>query len=74
MQWTDAWDQAFVKLNAALCEVAILNVPKFHRSFYIRTDASTYATKAVLEQQDLETGAQYPLAFCSRKLSPRQMQ
>ena len=63
-----------MQLNAALCEVATLHVPKFDRPFYLRTDASKYAVGAVLEQQNSETGAHYPLAFWSRKLSPRQMQ
>ena len=74
VQWTDECDEAFVQLKAALCEVATLHVPKFDRPFYLRTDASKYAVGAVLEHQDLETGAHYPLAFWSRKLSPRQMQ
>ena len=74
VQWTDECDEAFVQLKAALCEVATLHVPTFDRRFYLRTDASKYAVGAVLEQQDLETGAHYPLAFWSRKLSPRQMQ
>ena len=74
VQWTDEGDEAFVQLKAALCEVATLHVPKFDRPFYLRTDASKYAVGTWLEQQDLETGADYPLAFWSRKLSPRQMQ
>ena len=74
VQWTDECDEAFVQLKAALCEAATLHVPNFDRPFYLRTDASKYAIGAVLEQQDLETGAHYPLAFWSRKLSPRQMQ
>ena len=74
VQWTDECNVAFVQLKAAFCEVATLHVPKFDRTFYLRTDASKYAVEAVLEQQDLETGAHYPLAFWSRKLSPRQMQ
>ena len=74
VQWTDECDEAFVQLKAALCEVATLHVPKFDRPFYLRTDASKYAVGAVLEQQDLETGAHYLLAFWSRKLSPPQMQ
>ena len=42
--------------------------------FYIRTVASKYAARAVLEQEDSETWADYPLAFWSRKRSPRQME
>ena len=61
-------------MKAALCEVARLYVLKFDCPFYIRTDASKYAVRGVLEQQNLETGAHYPLAFWSRRLSPRQMQ
>ena len=74
VQWTDECDEAFVQLKAALCEVATLPVPEIDGPFYLRTDASKYAVWAVLDQQDLETGAHYPLAFWSRKLSPRQMQ
>ena len=74
VQWTDECDEALVQLKAALCEVATLHVPNFDRPFYIGTDASKYAVEAVLEQQDSETGAHYPLAIWSRKLSPRQMQ
>ena len=65
VQWTNECDEAFVQLKAALCEVATLHVPKFDRPFYIRTDASKYAVGAVLEQQDLETGAHVLLAFWS---------
>ena len=74
VQWSYECDEAFVQLKAALCEVATLHVPKFDSPFYIRTDASKYVVGAVLEQQDSETGAHYPHAFWSRKLSPRQMQ
>ena len=77
VQLTGECDEAFVQLGAALCEVAtlhVLHVHKFDCPFYIRTDASKYAVGAVLEQQDLETGAHYPLPFWSRKLSLRQMQ
>ena len=74
VQWTDACDEAFVQLKAALCEVASSHVPKPERPFYIRTDGSKYAVGAVLEQQDVETEAHYQLAFWSRKLSPREMQ
>ena len=74
VHWTEVCDEAFVQLKAALCEVATLPVPKFNGPSYIRTDGSKYAVRAVLEQQDLETGAHFPLASWSRKLSPRQMQ
>ena len=74
MQWTDECDEVFVQSKAALCKVATLHVPKFDRPSYIRTDASKNAVEVVLEQHDLETGAHYPLAFWSRKLSPRHMQ
>ena len=33
VQWTDACDEAFVKLKAALCKVATLHVPQFDRPF-----------------------------------------
>ena len=74
VKWTDKCEQAFHYLKAALCEVATLHVPKFDRLFYRRTDASRYAIGAVLEQVDEATGDHYPLAFWSRKRTPRHMQ
>ena len=50
VQWTNECDEAFVQLKAALCEGTTLHVPRFDRPFYIRTDASKYVVRAVLEQ------------------------
>ena len=74
VKWTDEYEEAFHHLKAAVCEVATLHVPKFHKPFYIRTNASMYAIDAVLKQVDEATGDHYPLGFWSRKLAPRQMQ
>ena len=74
VKWTDECEEAFHHLKAALCEVATLHVPKLDKPFYIRTDASRYAIRAVPEQVDEATGIHYPLAFWSRKLAPRRMQ
>ena len=54
VHWTHECDEAFVRLKAALCEVATLHVSEFDRPLYITTDASKFAVWAVLEQQDLE--------------------
>ena len=74
VKWTDECEEAFHHLKASLCQVATLQVPRFDRPFYIRTDASKYAIGAVLEQVDEDTGEHYPLALWSRKLAPRRMQ
>ena len=50
MQWTYECDEAVVQLKAPLCEVATFHVPKIDRPFYIRTDASKYTVREVLEQ------------------------
>ena len=71
---TNQCEEAFHYLKGALCEVATLHVPKFDKAFYIRTDASRYATGAVSEQVDEATGDNYPLAFWSRKLALHQKQ
>ena len=74
VKWTDECEESFNHLKAGLCEVATLHTPDFDNPFYIRTEASRYAIRAVLEQVDETTGDEYPLAFWSRKLAPGQMQ
>ena len=74
VKWTDECEEGFHHMKTALCEVATLHVPKLHKPFYIRTNASRYAIRAVFEQVDEATGDQYPLAFWSPKLGARQMQ
>ena len=74
VKWTDGFQEAFHCLKAALCKVATLLVPKCDKLFYIRTDASRYAIKAVLEHINEDTSDHYPLAFLSLRLAPRQVQ
>ena len=62
VKWTNEYDEGFHHLKAALCELGTLHVPKINKPFYIRTDASSYAIGAVLEQVDEATGDHYPLA------------
>ena len=73
VKWTDECEEAFHCVEVTLRKVATLHVPKLDKPFYIRTDASTYAMRAILEQVDEATGDHYPVAFWSRKLAPRQM-
>ena len=71
---TDECKEAFHHLKAALCKVTTLHVPRFNQSFYIRTDASGYKMRAVLEQLVEANSNHYPYAFWSRMLAPRQIQ
>ena len=74
VKWTDECEEAFHHLKAALCEVAMLHVPKFNKPFYIRTNASGTDIRAVLEQVDEATGDHYLLSFWSRRPARQQMQ
>ena len=53
---TDECKDAFHHSEAALCEFATLYVPNVDQPFYITTDASWYAIRAVLEQVDEASG------------------
>ena len=55
-------------LKQALVEAPVLRAPDFTKPFLVRTDASDYAIGAVLSQS--WDGADLPVAFESRKLSP----
>ena len=71
------WSKAFTKeleaLRSELCSAPILAWPDYTKPFIIRTDASHQGLGAVLLQCDSETGAERPLAFASRGLSPEEV-
>ena len=68
VKWIDECKEAFHHLNAAPCEVATSHVPKLDQPFYIKTNASRYAIRAVVEQVEESTRDHYPLAFWSQRL------
>ena len=68
-EWLPLHQQAFDELKSALREAPVLALPDPDRQFVVNTDASDFATGAVL-QQDFGHGLQ-PIAFSSHKLYRR---
>jgi hypothetical protein len=68
--WAARQQTAFDELRNALTTAPILIYPDPNKPFVVGTDASDFATGAVL-QQDLGRGLQ-PIAFMSRKLNDAQ--
>ena len=66
--WTPEAKLAFETLKHALTSTPILALPNFSTPFEIETDASTRGIGAILSQNG------HPLAFFSKKLSPRMTQ
>ena len=63
--WSDVAQKSFQKLKDAMINLPVLRLPNFKELFEVTTDASGIAIGAVLSQQA------HPIAFFSRKLSPR---
>lgn len=59
--------QAFESLKAAITSESILRLPDFTKPFQVETDASGFATGAVLTQDF--GGTQLPIAFESRRMN-----
>ena len=68
-EWTDDCQKAFDKLKKQFMEEPVLMMPDHTRPFQIETDASKYATGAVLTQLD-SNGDRHPISFISKTLSP----
>jgi hypothetical protein len=66
--WGDAQAEAFERLKAAVTEAPCLALPDSERDFIVHTDASGYATGAVLMQR-FDEGLR-PIAFLSRRMKP----
>ncbi len=64
--WDTTHQQAFSALKSAVSAAGVLTIPDPNGEFTVATDASDYAIGAVLEQNGR------PVAFESRKLSPRE--
>lgn len=63
--WSEAATQAFHKLQQALSETPVLQLPDFSIPFVIQTNASGTGIGAVLLQRG------HPIAYHSKQLAPR---
>jgi hypothetical protein len=68
-EWTDDCQKAFEELKRRFTEEPVLIMPDQTRPFQIETDASKYATGAVLTQLD-PNGDRHPVSFISKTFSP----
>jgi transposase InsO family protein len=68
-KWTEECQQAFDTLKKRFVEEPILILPDQSKPFQIESDASKYASGAVLMQDDLN-GKTHPCAFYSQSFSP----
>ena len=60
--WSERHDQAFTGLQDALTSSLVLLLPDYGKPFTVYTDASDYATSAILEQDDA-LGRSHPVAY-----------
>lgn len=67
--WEDTQEQAFNSLKEAFTSAPILKIPDDINPFRLETDASDFATGAVLSQLDLEDDQYHPVAFYSKSLN-----
>jgi len=67
--WTHLQETAFTALQHALTSVPVLILPDYDKPFTLITDASTYATGSILEQDDA-LGRLHPVTFYSKSLQP----
>ena len=69
--WSGEAEAAFNRLKSALISTPILKCPNFNESFYIHTDASSFAIGGVLTQK--HEGVDHPIAYCSRTLNAQEV-
>ena len=69
--WNENLERAFCKVKDLLCDEPVLQCPNFDKTLTLQTDASNRDVGAVLSQKD-EDGTDYPIAYFSRKLIPRE--
>jgi len=70
LEWTSQHQTAFEGLKDALATAPVLIAPQLEKPFILCTDASGQGIGAVLEQE--VEGEVHPVAYYSRKLSPRE--
>jgi len=68
-EWTDKCQKSFKTLKQWFTEEPVLAMPDHTRPFQIESDASKYATGAVLSQLN-SNGDRHPVAFLSKTFSP----
>ena len=68
-EWTEICQKAFDQLKKRFMEELVLMMPDQMKPFQIETDASKYATGAVLTQLD-PNGDRHPILFISKTFSP----
>ena len=68
-EWTNDCQKAFNELKKRFTEEPVLMMPDQTKPFQIETDASKYATGAVLTQLD-SNGNRHPISFISKTFSP----
>ena len=69
--WNQLCEALFRALKGLLCSAPILQSPDFEKDLLLQMDASDVGVGAVLSQSD-EDGADYPVAYYSRKLLARE--
>jgi hypothetical protein len=67
--WGEEQQKAFDELKAKLTSAPVLAHPDPSRQYILHTDASGFATAAVLSQEQ-EDGSIRPVAYYSKKMSP----
>lgn len=68
-RWGPEEDEAFEQLKSAFTSAPILMMPDVTAPFTVETDASDYATGAILSQRD-SSGDLRPVAYYSKALAP----
>jgi len=66
--WGKEQQNAFEVLKKAFTIAPVLRIPNDEDLFKLSTDASDFATGAVLSQKDMQTNLWYPVAFFSKLL------
>jgi len=66
--WGIEQQNAFEALKKAFTTAPVLRIPNDKNPFKLSTDASDFATGAVLSQKDMQTNLWYPAAFFSKSL------
>jgi len=66
--WGKEQQNAFEVLKKAFTTAPVLRIPNDKNSFKLSTDASDFATGAVLSQKNIQTNLWHPVAFFSKLL------
>ena len=67
--WGKEQQNAFEALKKAFTMAPVLRIPNDKDPFKLSTDASDFATGAILSQKDMQTNLWHPVAFFSKSLN-----